>query len=71
MGLTQEAFAEKTGFSQQYLSGIERGVRNPTIVTIFELATALGVSHVQLVEPDGESDEAAKPLRHGGRRKAS
>ncbi|MCA3564773.1 MAG: helix-turn-helix transcriptional regulator [Methylocystis sp.] len=32
MGLTQEAFAEKTGFSQQYLSGIERGVRNPTIV---------------------------------------
>ena len=70
MGLTQEAFAEKTGFSQQYLSGIERGVRNPTIVTIFELATALGVSHVRLVEPDGENDEPAKPLRRGGRRKA-
>jgi transcriptional regulator with XRE-family HTH domain len=65
-GLTQEVFAERSGFSQQYLSDLERGRRNPTVVTLFELATALGVSHVALVEPDGES-EAAKPLRQGGR----
>lgn len=67
-GLTQEAFADLSGFSQQYLSDLERGRRNPTVVTLFELATALGVSHVTLVEPDGE-DEPAKPLRRGGRRK--
>lgn len=65
-GLTQEAFAETSGFSQQYLSSLERGRRNPTIVTLFELASALGVSHVALVAPDGESDVAA-PLRRGGR----
>lgn len=51
-GLTQEQLAERSGLSQQYLSGLERGKRNPTIVTIYEIASALGVSHVDLVRPD-------------------
>lgn len=49
-GLTQEQFAERSGFSQQYLSGLERGHRNPTVVTVYELATALGVSHLDLLK---------------------
>jgi transcriptional regulator with XRE-family HTH domain len=69
-GLTQEAFAERSGFSQQYLSSLERGTRNPTVVTLFELASALGVSHVALVEPDGEV-EAARPMRRGGKKRTS
>jgi len=48
-GLTQEKLEEISGFSQQYLSGLERGQRNPTIITLYELAQALGVSHVELV----------------------
>jgi transcriptional regulator with XRE-family HTH domain len=51
-GLTQEQLAERSGFSQQYLSGLERGERNPTIVTLYELAQTLGVSHLDLVKPD-------------------
>ena len=51
-GLTQEQLAERSGLSQQYLSGLERGKRNPTIVTLYEIASALGVSHVDLVRPD-------------------
>ncbi len=54
-GLTQERLAELSGYTQQYLSGIEQGQRNPTIVTLFEIASALGVSHVDLVAPDGEA----------------
>lgn len=50
-GLTQEALAEKSGLSQQYISGLENGLRNPTIVTLFELSSALGVSHVELLTP--------------------
>jgi len=50
--MTQEQLSERCGFSQQYLSDLERGKRNPTIVTIFELAQALGVSHVDLVVPE-------------------
>ena len=55
-GLTQEQVEERSGFSQQYLSGLERGRRNPTVVTLLELARALGVSHVDLVKPDDASD---------------
>jgi transcriptional regulator with XRE-family HTH domain len=51
-GLTQEQLAERSGLSQQYLSDLERGKLNPTVVTLYELATALGVSHVELVRPD-------------------
>jgi transcriptional regulator with XRE-family HTH domain len=52
-GLTQEEIESRSGFSQQYLSGLEQGKRNPTVVTLYELAQALGVSHVDLVAPDG------------------
>jgi transcriptional regulator with XRE-family HTH domain len=48
-GLTQEQLAELSGFSQRYLSGLEQGRRNPTIVSLYDLATALGVSHMELV----------------------
>lgn len=54
-GLTQEQVAELSGLSQQYLSDLERGRRNPTIITLYELARALGVSHVALVEPDNDT----------------
>jgi transcriptional regulator with XRE-family HTH domain len=49
-GLTQEKFSDISGFSQQYLSGLEQGHRNPTVVTIYELAKALGVSHLDLLK---------------------
>lgn len=53
-GLTQEELEVRSGFSQQYLSSLERGKRNPTVITLYELARALEVSHVELVAPDGE-----------------
>ena len=43
-GLTQEEIEARSGFSQQYLSGLERGQRNPTIITLYELAQAIGYS---------------------------
>jgi transcriptional regulator with XRE-family HTH domain len=48
-GLTQERLAEISGFSQQYISGLEQGRRNPTVITLYELAIALGVNHMELV----------------------
>ena len=52
-GLTQEDLAVRSGLSQQYLSSLERGRRNPTVITLYEIAQALGVCHVELVKPDG------------------
>ncbi len=50
--LPQEQLAEKSGHSQQYISGLERGARNPTVVSLFELAQALKVAPVDLIAPD-------------------
>lgn len=51
-GLTQEQLAERCGFSQQYISKLEHGRRNPTVVTLYEIAQGLGVSHVELVREE-------------------
>ena len=63
-GFTQEQFSEISGFTQQYVSDLERGRRNPTVVTLFHLADALGISHIDLVQPDDEArGERAKPAK--------
>jgi len=50
-GLTQENLSDISGLSQQYLSGLENGKRNPTVITVYEVAQALGVSHMDLMRP--------------------
>jgi transcriptional regulator with XRE-family HTH domain len=52
-GLTQEQVAERSGFSQQYLSGLEGGRRNPTVVSLYELGQALGIDYLELLKPVG------------------
>jgi transcriptional regulator with XRE-family HTH domain len=69
-GFTQERFAEVSGVTQQYVSGLERGQRNPTVVTLYHLAVALGVSPVELVIPNDEAArESAKPPKKKSRKK--
>lgn len=63
-GMTQEQLAEKSGFTQQYLSDLEKGKRNPTIVSIYELALALDATHLDLVR-------AARPRNNKARKKPS
>ena len=33
------------------ISGLEQGRRNPTVITVYELAVALGVSYLDLLKP--------------------
>ena len=69
-GFTQERFAEVSGVTQQYVSGLERGKRNPTVVTLYHIATALGVTPVDLVRPDeGAPRESARSPKRKSRRK--
>jgi transcriptional regulator with XRE-family HTH domain len=49
--MTQEQLAERSGFTQQYISDLERGRRNPTVVSLFELAQALGTTPTELIAP--------------------
>lgn len=50
-GLTQEEMSALSGFGQNYLSDLERGRRNPTVVTLWELSQALGVTPADLITP--------------------
>jgi len=49
-GLTQEKLAEKAGLDPTYISGIERGLRNPGIKNVARLAKALGLTTAQLCQ---------------------
>ena len=47
-GFSQDKLAEKAELDRTYLSGIERGVRNPSIKAVLKLCRALGVSIEEL-----------------------
>lgn len=63
-GLTQDQLAEQVGLSPKYISGIERGVENPTMDILIRLAKALEVEPYDLFL-FGESEENEKALRKG------
>lgn len=49
-GLSQEAVAVLMGVDRAYVSGIERGRQNATLLTIWEIAQALKVRPIDLLE---------------------
>lgn len=50
LGVSQEQLAELAGLDRAYLSGLERGTRNPTLETMRRLAQALAVPLHVLIE---------------------
>jgi transcriptional regulator with XRE-family HTH domain len=50
-GMSQEDLAARMGVEQGYVSRLEVGGRNPTIVTIWHAAEALSVKPAMLFEP--------------------
>ena len=49
-GLSQEELADLASIHQTYLSGVERGKRNPTITVLQRIAGALGADIQDLVQ---------------------
>ena len=49
-GLSQEDLAFECGLHRTYVSGVERGVRNPTVTALEKIATALKVPAWQLLK---------------------
>jgi transcriptional regulator with XRE-family HTH domain len=55
--LSQEELSLRTGVHRNYIGGIERAERSPSVVTIAKLADALGVSLSELV---GRAERASR-----------
>jgi len=55
-GLSQEEFADLCGLDRTYISGIERSLRNPTVVVLERMATVLGIPSTALLEVGIDDD---------------
>lgn len=49
-GLTQEELAFDCELDRTYISGIERGIRNPTVLILQKIASALKIAPSKLLE---------------------
>jgi len=49
-GLTQERLAERADLDPTYISGIERGVRNASLISLVRVAKGLGIPLAKLCE---------------------
>lgn len=47
--LSQERLAQKSGLDRSYISLLERGIRQPSLTTIFQIAQALNLPLQELV----------------------
>lgn len=63
-GLTQDQLAEQVGLSSKYISGIERGVENPTMDILIRVVKVLGIEPYNLFL-FGETEDSEKVLRKG------
>jgi transcriptional regulator with XRE-family HTH domain len=58
LGMSQHELAQQCGIiNQSYVSGLERGHRNPTAVMLAHLATSLGVQAGELFSTNGAPRE--------------
>ena len=55
LGISQEDLADQVGLDRTYVSGIERGIRNPTYLVLLRLAQALGIAPARFMEPENET----------------
>jgi transcriptional regulator with XRE-family HTH domain len=53
-GWSQDKLSEESGLHRTYISGIERGVRNPTIEIVQHISAALKISVSELFADLGE-----------------
>lgn len=56
--ISQEALAERADLHRTYVSDIEQGTRNPSLVNIVQLAKALDLTVSALFKEYGVEDEA-------------
>lgn len=65
--LSQEELSFRSGFTRAYLSGLEAGRRNPTLLSMAKIASALSVTLEDLIRlPEKAPDDGPKRRRGRG-----
>ena len=65
-GWSQEALGDYAGLHRTYVSGVERGVRNPTVTVLQKLAEGLQTTLVELVREE-DRVSPTQPRRRPGK----
>ena len=55
--ISQEEFADRTKLDRTYISGLERGKRNPSYLTLLKLAHTLNIPIEYLFYGDGNDSD--------------
>jgi transcriptional regulator with XRE-family HTH domain len=50
-GVSQETLAERARLHRTYIGGVERGLRNPSLLSLQKIAKGLGVSVAEFFSP--------------------
>ena len=61
-GLTQEELAHRASLDRTYLSDIERGIRNPTLLLLQDVATVLGIHPAILLLQEDVAERFTRSL---------
>lgn len=63
LGISQSELARRAGYSHEFISQVERGIKTPSIKALQKIALGLGVSPSKLMESKnipGESEDTLK-----------
>jgi transcriptional regulator with XRE-family HTH domain len=67
--LSQESLAVDAGIDRTYVSRIERGLENPTVAILEQLANALSAEIVEFFAVPAKNEPPPEPLPGGRRRR--
>jgi transcriptional regulator with XRE-family HTH domain len=56
-GLSQEKMAELSGLHRTYYGGLERGERNPTLLTLIKISESIKINLIDLVDFNLRNDK--------------
>lgn len=65
--LSQEELSFRSGFTRAYLSGLEAGRRNPTLLSMAKIASALSVPLEDLIRPPEKAPDGREKRRRRAR----
>jgi transcriptional regulator with XRE-family HTH domain len=67
--VSQENLAVDAGIDRTYVSRIERGLENPTVIVLERLANALNADITDFFTVPARGEPSLKPLRAGRRKR--
>ncbi|MCL6611954.1 MAG: helix-turn-helix transcriptional regulator [Peptococcaceae bacterium] len=64
LGISQSELARRAGYSHEFISQVERGVKSPSIKALQKISLGLGVTPSVLMESNLSEAESEEKIKH-------